>query len=290
MTTQQMNYLITTVECLNMTEAAEKLNMTQSALSRSISALETELSVQLFVRDKGKRLRLTAEGTTVYKHLLKIYKDFETMLSQVDKVKKGLTGRLVIGFMDGQMLGTEFKAILDRFCELYPEIEMVLVRETEKELIRMLQKGKLDIAVMLQLQVHDLPDIVYSELFWLPTYMIAQKDHPMVGRDDVSIKELKDETFVYVEDSEVTRRMVNLCLKAGFTPNIHYVKDVQAQSLYLELGKGIAGYNAYHSCYYSPNTGAFRVNEIADAEFVLAWNKNNYNPAIALLNKTADEM
>lgn len=63
MNTYQMKYFLTTVNCLNMTLAAEKLNMTQSALSRSISSLESELGVRLFIRDKRKRLRLTADGT-----------------------------------------------------------------------------------------------------------------------------------------------------------------------------------------------------------------------------------
>jgi DNA-binding transcriptional LysR family regulator len=66
MTTQQMSYFLTTVKYLNMTEAAEKLNMTQSALSRSILAMENELGVTLLIRDKRKKLRLTAEGSTVY--------------------------------------------------------------------------------------------------------------------------------------------------------------------------------------------------------------------------------
>lgn len=268
-----------------MTEAAEKLNMTQSALSRSISTLENELGVRLFIRDKRKRLRLTAEGSEVYRHLTHIYEDYERMIMEVEKVQKGLSGKMTIGFLEGQMLGTQFKEMLDAFSEKYPHIELIYMRDTEKGLVRQLQAGKLDVAVMLELQVRNKGDILFSDLFWLPTYMIASKHHPFAGKEDVSLRDLKDDTFIYTKDSEITEQMIKLCRKAGFEPHIVYVDDMQAQSLYLEMGKGIAGYNEYHSCFYSPNVGTFRVKEIPEAQFVMAWNKNNFNPAIAMLNE-----
>lgn len=289
MNTYQMKYFLTTVECLNMTEAAEKLNMTQSALSRSISSMESELGVQLFIRDKRKKTRLTAEGAEIYNHLVHIYRDYETMVAEVEKLKNGITGKLVVGFLEGQMVESHFKDVLDLFTEHYPDIELELTRDTEKGLIQRLYDGDLDVAVLLELMVSGRQDIIFSDLFWLPTYMIASRNHPLAGRKEVSLEELKDDTFVYIEKSEVTNEMVNLCRKAGFEPKMKYVKNMREQSLYLEMGKGIAGYNEFHSCYYSPNVSTFRVPEIPDAKFVMAWNKNNFNPAVAMLNKLTSE-
>lgn len=285
MNTYQMKYFLTTVSCLNMTAAAEKLNITQSALSRSISTLESELGVKLFIRDKRKRLRLTAAGSEVYRNLTGIYHDYETMLREVEKVQKGITGSMTIGFLEGQMLGTQFKEMLDAFSARYPHIELIFIRDTEKGLVRQLQQEKIDVAVMLELQVRGRQELLYSELFWLPTYMIAAKDHPFAGREDVALKELCEDTFIYTKDSEITEQMLLLCRRAGFEPRMIFVDDMQAQSLYLEMGRGIAGYNAYHSCFYSPNVSTFRVREIPDAQFVIAWNKNNFNPAIAMLSE-----
>lgn len=123
MTTQQMSYFLTTVKYLNMTEAAEKLNMTQSALSRSILAMENELGVTLLIRDKRKKLRLTAEGSTVYQHLTRIYSAYEKMNIEVEKIRKGIDGNLKIGFLDGQLLGSQVKEILDQFSAKYRACE-----------------------------------------------------------------------------------------------------------------------------------------------------------------------
>lgn len=285
MTTQQMNYFITTVKHLNITEAAENLNMTQPALSRSILSMEKELGVTLFVRDKRKKLRLTAEGSAVYQHLTRIYAAYEKMMLEVDKVRKGLDGKLKIGFLDGQMLGRRIKEILDQFSAEHPNIELEFFRDTEHGLIKKLHQQKLDVAVMLELQVKNSPDLLFNDLFRLTTYMIAAKDHPFAGREDVAITDLRNDTFIYTRDSEITNLLITNCRKAGFEPHMIYVDDIQTQSLYLEMGKGIAGYNEYHTCFYSPNVSTFRVKEIPGAQFVAVWSKSNYNPAIAMLNK-----
>lgn len=285
MTTQQMSYFLTTVKYLNMTEAAEKLNMTQSALSRSILAMENELGVTLLIRDKRKKLRLTAEGSTVYQHLTRIYSAYEKMNIEVEKIRKGIDGNLKIGFLDGQLLGSQVKEILDQFSAKYPNIELQFFRDTEHGLLKKLRQQQLDVAIMLELQAQNDPEIIYSEPFWLPTYMIASKDHPFAGREDIAISELRNDTFIYTKDSAITELLISNCRKAGFEPHMIYVDDIQTQSLYLEMGRGIAGYNEYHTCFYSPNVSTFRVKEIPDARFVIAWSKTNYNPAIAMLNR-----
>lgn len=289
MNTYQMKYFLTTVECLNMTEAAERLNLTQSALSRSISTMENELGVQLFIRDKRKKLRLTAEGAEVCGHLSHIYQDYEQMTAKVEKMKRGLTGMLSVGFLEGQLLESRFKEILDLFASHYPNIELVLTRDTEKGLLSRLYDGSLDVAVILELQARKKSDIIFSDLFWLPTYMIMTKNHPLANRQEVSLKELQEDTFVYIEGSEITHEMIKICRQCGFEPKMKYVHNMQEQSLALEMGKGIAGYNEFHSCFFSPNVAKVKVTEIPDAQFVMAWHKDNFNPAIAMLNKLTND-
>lgn len=97
--------------------------------------MEMSWGLQLFIRDKRKKLRLTAEGAEVYGHLSRIYQDYGKMVTKVEKMKKGLTGKLTIGFLEGQLLESGFKEILDMFSGNYPNIELVLTRDTENGLI-----------------------------------------------------------------------------------------------------------------------------------------------------------
>ncbi len=287
MHTDQMHYFLTTVSCLNMTEAAEQLNISQSALSRSISSMESELGVHLFIRDKGKALRLSAEGAAVYRHLSGIYADYQRMMQEVENVRLGLTGKLSLGFLEGQMLDGQLKQILNLFSEKYPQIKLDVTRDTEHGLVQRLQEMTLDAAIMVELQAKEKKDIIYSPLFLVPTQMIVPKNHPLAGRECVSLRELKDDTFVYTMEPEISKRLVEHCRQAGFEPKIKFVDSMREQWLCLEMGQGIAGYNEYHSCYYSPNVTAFRVEELPEVPFVLAWNRQNFNPAIAMLDVLA---
>ena len=61
MTLTQIKYFIEVAKCLNFSEAAEHLFITQPALSRQITAIETELNMQLFIRG-SKKLSLTPSG------------------------------------------------------------------------------------------------------------------------------------------------------------------------------------------------------------------------------------
>ena len=64
MTITQMKYFITAAKCLNFTKAASQLYITQPALSRQIAAMETELNMQLFIRN-NRSVKLTPAAQMV---------------------------------------------------------------------------------------------------------------------------------------------------------------------------------------------------------------------------------
>ena len=68
MTFSQINYFLTLAACLNYTEAATKLFISQSALSRSIASLEKELDVKLLIRNYHS-VELTKAGKILYREM-----------------------------------------------------------------------------------------------------------------------------------------------------------------------------------------------------------------------------
>src|ERR1051325_8059553 len=80
-------------ETLNSTRAAERLNLTQSAVSHQIKALETELGEPLFIRAK-RGVILTAAGKVALEYAVRILDEAEEMKEKVAGREKALTGRV----------------------------------------------------------------------------------------------------------------------------------------------------------------------------------------------------
>src|SRR5713226_502744 len=76
--------------------AAARLNLTQSAASRQISALESELAVPLFDR-VGRRVQLTSQGEDLLRRSRRVLGDVEALGERARALKTGQTGLLRVG-------------------------------------------------------------------------------------------------------------------------------------------------------------------------------------------------
>ncbi|MDD6160304.1 MAG: LysR family transcriptional regulator, partial [Oscillospiraceae bacterium] len=101
MTDLQVRYFLTAARCLNFTEAAKQLYITQPALSQQISALEHELNMQLFVRMK-KRLYLTPAAVVLARELPQYEKHLAEILDRAKVANLGVSQTLRLGLMEGQ--------------------------------------------------------------------------------------------------------------------------------------------------------------------------------------------
>lgn len=146
MTTDQMKSFIKAAEYLNFTKAAEQLFITQSAISRQIGALETELDAKLFIR-QNSQIRLTAAGEILYRGLSKIYDDYSILLHSVQNVSSGLMGELRIGILDDQTLEPWLNDLLVRFAQERPHVEISFIRLDLQGINNALAKGDIDLAV-----------------------------------------------------------------------------------------------------------------------------------------------
>lgn len=100
MTQLQIKYFLMAARCLNFTEAAKQLYISQPALSQQITAMEKELNMQLFIRSKGK-LRLTPAGATFLEELPRYEAIFAEILKKAKFSNEGSYGMLRIGFLQG---------------------------------------------------------------------------------------------------------------------------------------------------------------------------------------------
>jgi LysR family transcriptional regulator, cyn operon transcriptional activator len=126
--------------------AAARLNLTQSAASRQIQALEDELGLRLFARI-GRNARLTAEGEDLLVLSRRLLSDAEALGARASALKVGEVGVLRVGGTP-QVIENLLAEFLPRYRKRHPGIEVPLVEDGGARLPGRLERGDLHIAIM----------------------------------------------------------------------------------------------------------------------------------------------
>ena len=141
-----LKYFVTVAEELNITRAAEKLNISQPPLSNQIRALEEELDTVLFIRGK-RHLLLTESGQLLYRHAKEILSLSEKTSNEIRQMGKNISGTISIGLVEGSAPDIASKWI-ESFIRKYPDIKFRIMDGNSDELIERLRSGLINLAVI----------------------------------------------------------------------------------------------------------------------------------------------
>jgi len=141
-----LKYFVTVAEELNITRAAEKLNISQPPLSSQIKNLEDELDTVLFIRGK-RHLQLTDSGKLLYRHAKEILSLSDKTANEVRLMGKQMNGTIAIGLVEGSAPNIASRWI-ESFIRNYPEVKFRIMDGNSEELIERLRSGLINLAVI----------------------------------------------------------------------------------------------------------------------------------------------
>ena len=141
-----LRYFTVVARELNITRAAEKLNMSQPPLSNQIKALEEELGVQLFIRGK-RHLELTEEGTLLLRRAVQMQELADKTRQELASLREGMTGTIYLSMVEGRapFLAAQWIA---GFREEFPLVRYNLWNGSSDDVLDRLRKGLADLAVI----------------------------------------------------------------------------------------------------------------------------------------------
>jgi DNA-binding transcriptional LysR family regulator len=284
MTRLQIKYFLTAARCLNFTEAARQLYITQPALSQQITAMEKELNMQLFVRSKGK-LYLTPAAVVLLHDLPRYEKLYVDIVERAKIANAGNKGVINIGFMEGQRLPEQ---VLKRFFDFrkeYPNIAVEISCQSFGDLKRMLAEDEVDLVYTTDFELEKNPSYVYENVADDHAVVIVSKYHPLAQQKVTSLEQLRGETIIFLREQEspILNEMIKQDFqKVGINPNVKYVSSLDENILCVELGLGVGITN--QDSYGCNNQNIVQLKDIkmAARKFVLGWKRDNTNPSIAL--------
>lgn len=222
MNSRQLKYAILLSQLKNFSQVAEKLNITQPALSKQILALEKELNVKLFDRSTNP-LTLTPAGEFFVRKAQDLLYKEDQLLRSMEDFQSGEAGQLVIGitpFRSSYLIADVMKKVRDRF----PKIQIRL-REIGSSILRKeVAEGKYDFAVV-NLPVNDaLLEVLPLEPDKLVLAVPDNLVH-LLGKNsenrEIDFQSCKDLPFVVVGNAQEMRRLFeSMCVSEGIEPEI----------------------------------------------------------------------
>lgn len=185
---RQLQHLICLAETGSFSRAAEQLHLTQSALSRSIQALERTLDARLIDR-LGKRNELTPLGELVVTHGRRMLFEADELKENLKRLAQGGLGslRLGLGSGPGALLMTP---LLSHMAREHPAVRVSVSRGPTELQLLMLRDRQLDALVIDLRRVVPADDLQIESLVELKAGFICRASHPLAGRRSLAFEEL----------------------------------------------------------------------------------------------------
>jgi LysR family transcriptional regulator, low CO2-responsive transcriptional regulator len=199
-TIRQLQIFESVAQHLSYTRAADLLYLTQPAVSMQIKQLESSVGMPLFER-MGKSLFLTEAGDELLIYARNISQQLTEVSDVLDELRGSKRGRLNIAVAT---TATSFSLkLLGEFYKRFPGANITLDVTNRASLLNHLQNNTIDMVIMGQ-PPQGL-DVEAESFMDNPLVVISPKDHDLVGKKNIPLKVLQQETFIMREHGSGTR-------------------------------------------------------------------------------------
>lgn len=289
MNLNQLEYFISVAETLNFTKAASNCFISQTAMTQQIKALERTVGVPLFVRDKH-HVELTSAGEVFLKEAKQIVDHSQKALKLARNTSTGIQGKITIGFICGYGQG-RLVDILKEFHNLYPNIQIALIKENMSVLFEKMEKGECDIIFTIAPYRQSFDQFEHLFLTSYPLLAALDPDNPLSQKNTLSYSDLQNEDFIimqpYRRAKDEAEESMLIYDRGGFFPNIVAMEgDPEILLSMISVGLGISILPEYIIRNYQKDSHLkflplFRENgSVETMDFELSWPKQNKNPII----------
>jgi len=235
---RHLQTLLALAETGSLAKAADRVFVTQSALSHQLKALETHYGAPLFERNT-KPLRFTQAGA----RLLSLAREVTSLTSDAEREilqwVSGRSGELRVA-VECHTCFDWLMPAMDAFREHWPEVELDLVSGFHTEPISLVENSTADFAV-----IHDKPaaraGIATEHLFTYETLAILSPKHPLASKPYLQPKDFKSETLIsYPVDDEMLDVVRHFLAPARIKAKRRNVELTVAILQLVASGRGIA--------------------------------------------------
>ncbi len=223
--------------CGKISAAAERLFVSQPAVSKSIKKLENLIGCTLFVRSV-RGVTLTTEGSILYQYVKDGFHHLQNGELVLQQLKNRTKGIVRIG-ISNTLCKYYFLPYLERFHQQYPGIRLSIINRTSPQTLQLLEQGMIDFGII------SIPEnqtrFLYRELLTINDIFVANTQYPEL-RQPTSLDQLNKYPLMMLEDDNFSRDHIETYLQqhnSRLTPEIE-IGSMDFLIDFARIGLGIA--------------------------------------------------
>lgn len=274
----QINYFLELARELHFWNAAENMNITQSSLSRQIRALEEELGVSLFERNK-RSVRLTPAGAFLREEWQRLLAEIDNIHRHGRQISEGTAGEIKIGHV-GSVAHSVLPELMRVLSGQYPQLTVTLYELSTEKIEEALLEFKIDIGFRREISGNKRLEtvLVNNEFFALA----VPDKHPATRRGFKGLGQLKEETFILpplANRNGYNESLLQVFRQYGFYPKTRFESNFGSTILSL-VAKGL-GVSVLPSSYiHSAPPGIHFIRLPQQVGLYLVSRKGDQNPIL----------
>ena len=223
---RSIEYFITIVENdFNITQAAEKLYISQPALSKGVNSLEKDNGIILFERSKGRLQNLTPAGITLYVKGVSLLKNYKTLVESVTKEANEIKGDLNLGIAP-VIISCLFPTALPKYIRDNPSINLHLVEEGALSLKDKLKNDEIHLATLLSPTGLDSNSYEQTKLSQNQLTVFLDSKHPLASKKKLCWQDFNEQPIAIFSDSYmINQQLTDYFVKNNVLPRIQLKSD-----------------------------------------------------------------
>lgn len=223
----------------SISKAAEKLYITQPAVSQAIKHLESQLGGKVFFRTP-RGVVLTEEGKILYKYIEQAYNFIMTAENKFLEMQNLMNGEIKIGASD-TLCKYYLLPYLSQFHSDYPNIKIQVTNRITQETISLLKVGKVDLGII-NLPINNDKKLIIKEVFPVQDCFVCGDKYKDLSESPISLNKLLEYPILLLDKGSTTRKFLDEFIESqgvNITPEIE-LGSIDLLVSFAKIGLGIS--------------------------------------------------
>ena len=265
------------VETKNFTKTAKAIHVTQPTVTHDINAIEDEIGVKLFNRNK-RYVNVTKNGEVFYQKIRPLINNYNSAVQEIQEKDKEERLQINFGYSYNPFNDKYIPLWLSQFQKMFSQVKFVLVNLNRNELKQQLVSNNLDVMLTTGLEAEDLSNIKVYPIETEPFKVIVPRNNPLCKKSIIKLTDFQGEKLVFLDNRWAAADIINLqnkIIHLNGDLNITYADEISSLNVLLKANQGL-GLGLY--CIYPELDSSLTYVPLdwkSQVDFVVITQKNN---------------